>query len=110
MGEPIRIRPFSNGSQHFDWTEANCCRCTKYRPDAMSNDPDACPIEMALSLASIDDGMISEDIARRMGFTTPTARYCWPCGEVDYTQEWKDEWSRRKGFADYAAYEAAHQQ
>ena len=83
-----RHRPFSCGSQYMDWLESNCCRCARI---AMSDDGDEitnCPLFLALSRANIRDGMVSEDVVRRIGL--PLVRkegelppYVWPCTELE---------------------------
>jgi hypothetical protein len=97
------IRPFSCGTQFLDWQDANCCRCKKY---SYQTDPatgktrepldvsEVCPVELALCESAYGDGTVSQEIGRRMGFTDPLA-YSWPCGEVDWTEEWKAEYARR---------------
>ena len=90
MSEPIR--PFSNGTEYGDWQASNCERCKKaYFPDEAET---ICEIFYALDMASFLDGTISEDIARRMGFLDHPESYVWPCGEVDWTEEWK-QWKAR---------------
>jgi hypothetical protein len=83
-----RQRPFSNGGQFMDWCASNCDRCVK-----SFNDGGECDIEEALFIASIDDGTVSEDIARRMGYLKPdgttSGAYGWPCTEVEWTEDWK---------------------
>lgn len=64
----------------MDWEERNCFRCRK------SYDEDTnqyrCDIDKALTVACVDDGSVSDDIARRMGY--PAAgplSYTWDCPE-----------------------------
>ena len=86
------IKPFSNGTQCLDWQASNCERCKKYRRDFM--DPEACPIDLALGDACIDDGKITNKMAKRMGYDPD--KYVWMCGEVEWTDEWKVECEKRK--------------
>lgn len=73
--------PFSNGTQYMDWQESNCCTCAKYRPDE-TDEEKCCPIEYALSFAAIDDGSVTDEIARRMGYKPgPPFYYVWECTE-----------------------------
>ncbi len=83
--------PFSNGSQYIDWCNSNCCRC-----DKSWNNGGAwlCDIEKALSYAAIDDGKVSDEIGKRMGFTDPL-EYVWMCPEVEWTAEWIKEKTER---------------
>lgn len=75
-----RYNPFSNGSQYGDWAASNCWRCTK---DAPIGVPPTCPIQIALDGALFDDGTVSKDIARRMGYLGHEGHYGWPCGEIE---------------------------
>lgn len=92
----MSIIPFSNGSQYADWQSCNCERCQK---SVTVTDPGGdqwptCEIESALLEADIFDGRISDEIAQRMGYDQE--RYVWPCGEVQWTEEWKAELRRRR--------------
>jgi hypothetical protein len=105
----IRFRPFSNGSQFTDWEGSNCERCTK---SALNDDSWAinCTLLNALFTAQIEDGSIDEATARRLGYLTDEGedrRYVWQCGEVEWSREWLDTWARRRGHADFAAYEVS---
>lgn len=61
-----RVSPFSNGTEFSQWVETNCDRCTRaYDEDAEIY---LCPIQEALDMASLDDGTVDADVARRMGF------------------------------------------
>lgn len=68
------FRPFSNGEEFRRWIAANCERghkgCRRYNPEASSS-RHGCPIEVALSEASILDGTIPAKIALRGGFLQP---------------------------------------
>lgn len=78
-----RIYIFSNGSQYADWQASNCERCKKI---------EQCEIWFALDDALWDDGTVSQEIAKRAGYDAD--RYLWPCGEVEWTEEWKTEHKR----------------
>ena len=99
-GEKVRVNkmiiPFSCGTQYMDWSESNCNRCTKGVHHL--NDDAAwptCELEVALLTACFGDGAIDERTAQRIGVTDQTeGHYTWPCGEVDWTEEWKAEWYR----------------
>lgn len=88
-----KIRPFSCGTQFIDWQNSNCCRCTKYNPEGIGD----CEIDKALLYASMGDGSVNEEIAERMGYldNSPPRQegfsYNWQCGEVEWTQEWREE-------------------
>lgn len=80
-----KIYPFSNGSQFMDWAASNCDRCKK----STESGDFTCDIQKEISYAAIDDGSVSEDIAKRMGYSDPLL-YCWMCTEVEWTDEWKE--------------------
>jgi len=88
------MRPFSSGGQFSDWTGANCDRCTKGAHRLGADALPDCEIELALGEAYLDDGNISDEIAKRMGYK-PLAAYCWQCTEWEPTPEWTAEWKRR---------------
>ncbi len=75
-----RINIFSNGGQYGDWITANCQKCIKSRADCS-----ACDIELALTYAYFDDGMVSKEIADRMNFEPLV--YNWECGDLVYGDE-----------------------
>jgi len=87
-----RIRPFYCGSQAADWFASNCGRCAKSLYDASSIP--LCDIERALQVAEDGDGIVSIDIAVRMGVAID--RLVWRCGEWEASEEWKVEFLRRK--------------
>lgn len=64
-----RHRPFSSGDEFRRWVDQNCrAGCIKYSgPDKTPY----CELDLALSLAYIRDGQISQDIARRLGCLEP---------------------------------------
>ena len=89
----IRIQPFHCGSQYMDWLTSNCERCKKYDLKYSS-----CKIDCALFDAACDDGTVTEEIAVRMGFLVDgkqNGKYNWMCPEVDWTDEWIKEYSKR---------------
>lgn len=69
-----RYRPFSNGTEHHMWLEANCSRgakgCRHYKPEASSS-RHGCPIEVAIALGGCRDGTIAAKIGLRGGFLEP---------------------------------------
>ena len=87
------IRPFDSGSHHLDWENYNCCRCTKYPDDMQWTTEESraliCPILMAISEAAIGDGLITKDIAKRMGFPnwTEPLNFMWRCTEFEDNHE-----------------------
>lgn len=87
-----RERPFSCGSQAADWGSANCSRCTK-EFDHVSG-AYRCDIQKEID-AYMEDGSVSADIARRMGYSDPLA-FQWACTEVDWTPEWRAEYAIRQ--------------
>lgn len=66
--------PFSNGAEHDMWLNSNCHRgekgCRRYNPLASSS-KNGCPIEVAVSIGSVNDGTIPIRIAVRGGFLVP---------------------------------------
>lgn len=75
------VRPFHCGSQDADWTERNCWDCRKeWQEDAPTEWP--CDIQKALQDAYWDNGTISAEIARRMGYTACDV-YTWDCPEKE---------------------------
>jgi hypothetical protein len=88
----ISVCPFSTGSQYRDWQASNCERCTKFDPNKC--DPKRCEIDFALALAYMGEGYISPEIAVRMGYDP--VKYSWPCGEVEWTEAWKEEFTKRQ--------------
>ena len=84
-----RITLFSCGTQRLDWMNRNCCRCKKY-PETedelyrlVKDEPGKlCPIDVAVSRAAIDDGTVSPEIAKRIGYKP--MYYSWECGEIEY--------------------------
>lgn len=86
------VRPFDSGSQFAAWEASNCARCAK---DAYAdrNQPPTCPILYALQYALLGTGSISEEMARRCGYTANQGSYVWECPEVEWTPEWKEKWA-----------------
>ena len=80
--------PFSNGSQFMDWLSANCDRCKKYNEDVDKT----CDIEYALGMAYVNDGKITDEMAKRCGADVNKGKFQWMCPEVDWTEEWKKEY------------------
>jgi len=71
-----RVRPFSNGTEYNMWSERNCERCRKVNWEAIDGPTSQCEIILALEAANWDDGTVSADIARRMGWDGEWAREC----------------------------------
>lgn len=90
-----KFRPFSNGTQYMDWTNANCNRCKK---SALLNSEGGynCVIEKALLEAYLTDGEVEEQIANRMGYLLNQGKDNWMCPEVEWTEEWKSEFIKRQ--------------
>jgi hypothetical protein len=69
-----RFRPFSNGTEWHMFLERNCDRgnggCRHYKPNASSS-RHGCPIEVALAMASCNDGTIKASIGLRGGMLEP---------------------------------------
>ena len=89
------IRPFSSGSQHYDWRASNCDRCTKYNHDPNLS---KCDIDKAILAAACGRDM-TEEMATRMGYFENNGKdgfsYVWMCPEVKWTKEWKEEFKRK---------------
>jgi hypothetical protein len=73
--ETNRVCPFYCAHQYADWLSINCWHCKKY-----TGRNGACEIDDALTQASWGDGMVSADLAKRMGYSYPLP-YCWQCPE-----------------------------
>ena len=109
MTTEIRFRPFANGGQYMDWQGSNCERCTKSTLDATGCYAVNCEILEALLDAACGGGTVSADIGARMGTSAGETRYVWQCGEVEWTEEWKEQYARRKGYASAEAYQRARE-
>ena len=94
------MRPFWCGGQYGDWKASNCERCTKGIDNVCPDNDSAwptCEIEAALVEAYCSSGEISDEIAQRMGRNdAANLSYGWPCGEVEWTEEWKAEYLERE--------------
>lgn len=83
-----RVSVFSNGSQYADWQSRNCDRCTKYNPEKYDGQ---CDLDLALGMSYIDDGLLEQPIAERLGYVEGVAfglgadgtgfAYGWDCPE-----------------------------
>lgn len=78
--QPLRLYPFSNGSQFGDWCASNCDTCEK-SGDADAGRASTCSVFDALHEAFFGDGSVGEETARRMGFLDHRNHYNWPCRE-----------------------------
>ncbi len=100
MAGDTKHTPFDSGSQFGDWSNSNCCRCTKAYE--ANDDKYVCEIEQALFDAMFYDGDVSEDIAERMGYldNSPLRQqgfsYVWPCKEWEPTEQAKKEYVIRE--------------
>jgi hypothetical protein len=87
-----RIRIFTRGTQWLDWQNVNCCLCKKsatkldWEKDEISFE---CDLEQALADASLADGTVSAEQAKRLGYDHE--KYVWPCTEIEWTDEHKRE-------------------
>ncbi len=81
-----RVSPFHCGSQMGDWETKNCNNCHLqgyYRDQENQNNwVWRCDIQKAVGEAYIGDGMVSGDIAERMGATRNELAYGWRCNEL----------------------------
>lgn len=88
---PIRVRPFSNGSQFSDWEDRNCWRCKKSyhnNPPGKREDgydmPYNCELDEAITVAYLGDGTLSEEQGKRIGYTeSDPPHYTWKCAEFE---------------------------
>lgn len=85
----VKYYPFSCGSQYADWMLSNCDRCKKYKYELEDENDFPCEIDRALLSAFWDDGGVTREIARRMGYFKNKGKYNWMCTEVEWTEEWK---------------------
>lgn len=73
-----RVPLFSNSTEYDDWVKNNCQKCTKHRPEAVTDDSFLCDIDEAIQLdAPFNDGCVDSAIAQRMGWKGRNS----PCGE-----------------------------
>lgn len=86
MSQKNKITPFYCGTQYGDWTGSNCDRCKKAAP--LYGDS-TCEIELALHIAYLSDGEVTEEIAKKMGYFDNEDKEIWMCPEVEWTEEWK---------------------
>jgi hypothetical protein len=82
-----RIHIFSNGTQAMDWFASNCEQC------ALAGDPSEagsshCELFEAIHDAGADDGSVTPEIARRMGYKASELYYVWACPERTKTVPW----------------------
>jgi hypothetical protein len=89
----MSVRPFDNESQFRDWEANNCDHCVKAWKDGLFDKNGhavyACDIDAALTVAYCGDGMITSDIAKRMGFNDMGHWYCWSCKEFVEARDWR---------------------
>jgi len=90
------FQPFSNSEEFRMWLGGNCHRghrgCRHYNPNAESS-RHGCPIEVALTRASIGDGTILAKTALRGGFLEAG-----PKGQLVRPDEWNGECPEYKGY------------
>jgi hypothetical protein len=68
-----RVYVFSNGFEFDCWQERNCDRCAKNR---------SCDLFDAIMIGSAEDGLVSQDISERMGYSDDLRFVLgWPCKE-----------------------------
>ena len=83
------VSPFSSGSQDAAWDSRNCQRCKKGYYN--SGEKFVCDIEQALFEAYCNDGYVSEEIAKRMGYYENNGEdgfsYTWVCPERELTED-----------------------
>ena len=48
--------------------------------------------EYALGMAYVNDGKITDEMAKRCGADVNKGKFQWMCPEVDWTEEWKKEY------------------
>lgn len=72
-----KYKPFWSGSQSADWIAKNCGTCKK----GFDNNRNRfrCDWEMALCIASIEDGQVTEEVAKAIGYLDQKEGYIWEC-------------------------------
>lgn len=70
-------RAFSTGSQYADWNSRNCDSCKKGFDKRHSKF--RCDYEFALGVAFCGDGLITEEVARAIGFLDSEGCDIWEC-------------------------------
>lgn len=76
-----RHHPFSSGTQYADWEANNCELCRKGVGYGFAPMEWRCVLQKAISFAAVDDGTVSEEVARRMGYLDNKGHHSWPCPE-----------------------------
>jgi hypothetical protein len=76
-----RVSLFANGSEYMMWMELNCYRCKKY--DENNADVEVCAIDYHVGYASITDGTIPHEIAKRMGRLDHPVNEIFQCHEYE---------------------------
>jgi hypothetical protein len=75
-------RPFHCGAQFADWQNRNCDRCHKRWNPEEPNAEILCDLEQALHEAACGDGGVSDEVAKRIGYTQgPPFYLTWDCPE-----------------------------
>ena len=72
-----KVRPFSTGSQYAEWTFRNCGSCRK----GFNNKKSVfyCDWELALCVAHVTNGEITEKAAKAIGYLDNKDCYIWEC-------------------------------
>lgn len=84
-GRILGMRIFYCGSQYADWVDRNCGNCHR---------EGKCQLRAALVAAFWDDGRVTDDVARRLGYAGHERNYGWRCGELEPV-ETEEAYARR---------------
>ena len=90
--EKKKVCPFSNGTEYMIFEEMNCWKCKK---DFNEENPEIgginhkCEIEQALAVAYVSDGLVSEEIAIRMGLGNGYKAWDGKCPEIELIESEK---------------------
>lgn len=90
-----KFRAFANGSEYQYWQSCNCEQCGKATWDEPWDDmakagKPFCPIQRALSAASVGSGEVNRRMAARAGLFSK-----WECQERVHESQWDESITMR---------------
>ena len=72
-----KYKPFAIGSQYAEWTTKNCGSCKKGYDEKRNKF--RCDYECTLAYAYCDDGQITEEMAKSIGYLDNKDCIIWEC-------------------------------
>ena len=80
-----KINPFLDSKHYMEWETFNCRRCKRPHPKGGLQIA-GCPMQEALAIASItENGGVSNDIAKRIGYNSKNKKRLWVCSSFIYS-------------------------